>query len=370
MVCAVLLLLTSCRFSHVKPDETVHISGRALSASGAPLAGVEVRLYKEADLGEALTGIVLTLGTLGSVCLLPGAPPVCRQAHTATTDSAGNYTFTLKGSDVQGTLDTESTLDLVVVGHGADAPSSVLSFPARSATMRLPDARLWRTTPTVAENGDQVRLRWSALPHSYGATPEYSANLYDPRREAAVWSQPASPTGGVIDARVLEDQPAKAAVAAHTTLVGATGTTDVRAGYLSARVPVRPIAGAPPSRHDTCSAVSGIAPNLATTRQPSCPVTDGDLISSGLLQAARGANVTGVVVDLGRARPIHLVVVRGVAGTYVVELSTDGRHYSPITTASTSPTAVRPAGRPVARYVRVRSPSGLGESLMTEISVW
>src|SRR4051812_41319322 len=110
-VSTALLLLAGCKFSEVKADATVHISGRALSASGAPLAGVDVRLFKEADLGEALTGIVVGLASLGTVCLLPDPPPLCQQAHTATTDSSGRYTFTLRGADVQGTLGTESTLD-------------------------------------------------------------------------------------------------------------------------------------------------------------------------------------------------------------------------------------------------------------------
>ena len=367
---AVLVVATGCKFSSVKPNETVRISGRALNASGAPLAGVQVRLFKEADLGEALTGIVLTIGSLGTVCLLPGAPPVCRQAHTATTDSAGHYALTLEGADVQGTLGTESTLDLVVSGRGTNAPSTLLSFPASSANMRLPAARLWNAAPHVAEPDGRVRLRWSPLPRWAGTSPSYSAQLYDPRREAAVWSQPAEQNGASIDARILEDQAGTVTGTGRTSIDGATGTNDVHAAYLSTRLPVRPLSGAPPSRHHPCLAVSGTAPDLATTRQPQCGVTDGDLISPASLRAARGANVTGVVVDLGRVRPIHLIVVRGVAGSYLVELSKNGRTYLPISTTSESPAAVRPAGRPVARYVRVRSPSGLGESLMTEISVW
>lgn len=369
-VLAVLVLTAGCRFSHVKADEMVHISGRALSTSGAPLAHAKVQLFKEADLGEALTGIVLTIGSLGTVCLLPGAPPVCRQAHVATTDSAGNYTFTLEGADVQGTLGTESTLDVIVAGDGANAPSTVLSFPARSAHMKLPDARLWRTTPRVTETATDVRMSWSAVGDWAGADAQYSVQLYDPRREASVWAEPATRRGGTIDARVLEDVAGKVAATAHTTPGGATGTTDVHAGYLSARVPVQPVSGAPPSRHDACSAVSGNGVELALTRQPRCGVTDGDLLSPASLRAARGANVTGVVVDLGRIRPIHLVVARGVAGSYLIELSKDGKTYQPISTTSEAPFAIQPAGHPVARYVRVRSPSGLGESLMTEISVW
>jgi hypothetical protein len=255
-------------------------------------------------------------------------------------------------------------------GAGADAPSTAISFPARSATMKLPDLRLWRMTPHVSAPKAQLRMRWAALPRVDGANPSYFAQLYDPRRATPVWSQEAGRAGATIDARVLEDQPAKAAVTARADLDGATGTDDVHAVYLSSRVPVRSIAGVPPSRGAGCSAVSGTAPPFKLTRQTSCGVTDGDLIAAASLHASRGATVAGVVVDLGEARRVSLVVIRGVVGQYVVELSTDGRNYLTISTGTESPTAVQPAGRPVARYVRVRSPSGLGESLMTEISVW
>jgi hypothetical protein len=143
----------------------------------------------------------------------------------------------------------------------------------------------------------------------------------------------------------------------------------VHASYLSSRLPVRPLLGAPPSRHAACSAVSGAA-TLKMVRQSRCAVTDGDLLTPARLAAADAAVTTGVVVDLGHARPIHLVVVRGLAGSYLVELSHDGKTYQPITTSTDSTNTVQPAGHPAARYVRVRSPNGLDESLMAEISVW
>jgi hypothetical protein len=213
-------------------------------------------------------------------------------------------------------------------------------------------------------------MQWSALPRAASGPAKYFAQLFDPRREAPVWSQPAASDGGTIDGRVLEDSAAKAAVTARATLNGATGTKDVHAAYLSARLPVQPLTGAPPSRNRPCFAVSGTAPNLATTRQSRCAATDGNLISSAGLHATKAANVTGVVVDLGRPRRIDLVVARGVAGMYTIELSKDDRTYVSIGTTSASPGAVQPAGSPVARYVRVRSPGGLTESLLTEISVW
>lgn len=371
IVLAVCAALSGCKFSKVDPNATVHVSGRALSASGRPLADVEVRLFKEADLGEALTGIVLAIGTLGSVCLLPDAPEVCRQAQTATTGADGRYAFTLKGSDTQGTLGTEATLDVVVTprGAGVNRPSTTLSFKAETDRIGLPDARLWNAAPHAVEVANRIRLSWAPLPRPAGTSPRYDAQLFDPARQAPTWSQPAGERHAAIDARILEDHGAAAAVSAHATLSGATGTGDVHSSYLSSRVPARPLTGAPPSRHALCSAVAGTA-TLTSTRQPACAATDGDLLTPARLTAANAAVATGVVIDLGRPRAIHLVVVRGLAGSYLIELSRDGTSYRPITTSTDATSAVRPAGRPVARYVRVRSPSGLDESLLAEVSVW
>jgi hypothetical protein len=58
------------------------------------------------------------------------------------------------------------------------------------------------------------------------------------------------------------------------------------------------------------------------------------------------------------------------AGMVVVEVSADGRTYQSVGTAAVTSAAVSPLGEPVARFVRVRSPSGLDESLLSEISVW
>ncbi|HET9443032.1 MAG TPA: hypothetical protein VFO65_06895, partial [Acidimicrobiales bacterium] len=80
--------------------------------------------------------------------------------------------------------------------------------------------------------------------------------------------------------------------------------------------------------------------------------------------------VTGVVVDLGSARPIDLVVGRGVAGQVLVELSDDGSTFRPAATQAGPAFAVAPPGRPSARFVRVRSATGLDLSLLAEVSVW
>jgi hypothetical protein len=76
------------------------------------------------------------------------------------------------------------------------------------------------------------------------------------------------------------------------------------------------------------------------------------------------------VVDLGRIRPVSLVVARGFGGQFLVEVSTDGTTFGTVATGSGQAYAVRPDARPRARYVRLRSPVGLDESLSSEVSVW
>lgn len=370
---AATLVVSSCSFSKVDPNATVTVSGSALAADGSPLAGAQVHVFAEADLADVVFGGVLALGTLGSVCLLPAAPTICHRGHTATTDSTGRFTLTLKGSDTQGLIGTEATLDAVIAAPAATSsdPSTTLSFTVKSTTVQLPAARLWAAGERVGDSGGSVKLSWHPLPSGYGSSPAYSAQLFSAAQAALLWTQPGTGTGSTVDARVLEDVSASAAAGAHTTLASGSGTGTVHANYLSGRTPVRAAAGAPRSRHRPCSAVvGGVSTALITVAQASCGATDGDLTEPARLMGKNAAVVTGAVVDLGAAAPIALVVAHGLAGMTLVEVSTDGTHFRQAGILAGSPAALRPPGDPVARYVRVRTPSGLDESLLSEISVW
>ena len=364
----VLLLAAACDFSHVKADQTIVISGRALSATGQPLSGLDVHLYKEPDVGEVIVGSVLALGSLGAICLLPEAPAICDQGRTATTRGDGRFTFTVKGSDTQGLVGDAATLDVAFddPDGGNLGASTTLRFEAQTTRVRLPAVRLWSARLHVAARPaapPAYGMSWSRLPTADGSAASYSVQLLNPSDGLQWWSQPASGTRAHIDARIVEDQSADAAVTARARLHG----TDVI--YLSARRPAHAIAGAPPSRDRPCSAVTGTK-RLRTFAQTHCAVTDGDFMSPARLTATNHKVVTGAVVDLGRPRRVSLVVVRGVAGSAVVEISTDGSNYRKVGTGSDSVLAVDVPGAPVARYVRIRSAGGLDESLLTEVSAW
>jgi hypothetical protein len=367
LLAALSLAVTSCSFSSVDPDASVEISGRALNASGKPLAGARVLLFKQADIGEVVFGTVLTVGSLSTICLLPEAPAICRKARTATTDADGRYHFELKGSDTQGTLGTESTLNVVFAGPRAQG-STTVSFTAKDEAITLPDARLWRSAPTVSRPSGRIQLSWSTVPSAAGSDPAYSAQLFEAGGASALWSQPASGRRATIDPRILEDQPGSVAVGAGTTLSGGSGAGGVRASYLSRRLRVTATAGTPPSRGRPCAAVTGTAPPKAGPFSP-CSVTDGDLKRPARLSGATAAVVSGVVIDLGSSRPVSLVVTRGFLGQFLVEVSGDGRSYRTVATSAGS-AAIAVPGNPSARFVRLRSPVGLDESLSSEVSVW
>lgn len=366
LVAAVSLAATGCSFSSVDPDQAVHISGRALDASGKPLADARVMLFKQADMGEVLFGTTLLIGSLSTICLVPDAPAICEKAHRATTDADGRYRFTLKGEDTQGTLGTESTLNVV---FSAGRASTTVSFRAKDTEVAVPEARLVDLDARVTRPGGAIRVTWRSLPRSAGRKPSYTAQLFDAGNRGAVWSEPAKGGRATLDPRILENRSGAVAVGADTELAGGSNTGTVHAAYLSSRLPVAATAGAPPSRGRRCAPVTGTAPAVDGTFAR-CAATDGNLDEPARLSGTGDTPVTGVTVDLGRARPIDLVVARGFSGQLLLEVSGDGRSYRTVATGLGTAVALEPRGNPTARYVRLRSPSGLDESLATELSVW
>jgi hypothetical protein len=343
LVLIAVLFAAACDGSHLKADQTVVISGRALSATGAPLADVPVHLSKES--GSAHNGFA------------------------TTTDAKGTYRFRIKGSDTQNSAGDADTLDVLVAdpdGTRSAAARTTLRFTVQHDVVRLPAARLWDAGLHVAATTagpPAIRMAWRA--ESVG-DPSYTVALFDSARRTLLWTQPASGTRARIDARLLEDSAGLAAVTARADL-----GSGVNAAYRSGRRPVRPLAGNPPSRHEPCYALTGSAAPFERFRQAVCAATDGDLVSPSRLVAGNGEVVTGVLVDLvAQTRFISLIVVRGLVGTVVVEISPDSHTWTRIATATGPTIAVRPPEEPLARYIRVRSPNGLDESRLAEVSVW
>jgi hypothetical protein len=355
--------LASCSTSRISPTATVHVTGRVLGPGGTPVAGVKVLLLREVDIGQALFGGLIAVGTLSAVCYLPNPPAVCERARQTTTDAHGDYGFTLTGQDTQGSFGTAATMDVVI---GPTPASVTVRFTAQRPRVRLPAVRPQRLGAATSINGHVMTVVAGPVPASAGEAPAYGVRFV--RDGQLLWSQSLAGRRGRVDTRVLEDQRAEPAIVVDTHLPGGTGAGDVRAEYVGRPLPMLSGPGAPPSRGLPCAPVTGTAPAAAFPTTP-CALTDGDLVDDARLTA--GSKVAdGAVIDLGRSRPVGLVVLRGYAGQVVVELSTDGRRYTTVATlnADGAPIAATIGGR--ARFVRVRAPSGLDESLAAELSVW
>jgi hypothetical protein len=106
-----------------------------------------------------------------------------------------------------------------------------------------------------------------------------------------------------------------------------------------------------------------------------CRLTDGDLVGDAGIDASGcstpcAAARTSAYVDLGSRRPITLVAVRGGGGELTVETSDDARSWSYAGAGTAGLLSVTPSPQRAARYVRVRSSSGVDVSSLRQISVW
>lgn len=371
MLAALLLMTSSCGFSKLDPNAAVHVTGTVVNADGHPAAGAEVLLFKEADIGELVVGVTFALGTLGVACLTPAAPSVCAAARRATTGADGGFTFDLRGSDTQGSVENASTFDLTAIvpasAGGGTRSAATLRFEIQRAQLDLPPLRMWSGTPTVTGSSSRVSVSWPAL--AYDSDPSYSIRWVDSATDHSVWTVSNASSGASLDPRTLEDRSGSVVVDAQTTVPGPD--TDLRFIYSSAAIPFQG-KGVPLSRGRPCFAYGGNGRALPLTP---CHLTDGDLfdaagLTTGGCDGCTAAVHTSAYVDLGTVVPVSLVVVRGGAGLLAVEGSSDAQSWTLWGNGSGSLVAVTPSGAAHARYVRVRSISGLDMSGVTEMSAW
>lgn len=361
-VIAAVVVLSACgvQQSGIDPNATVTISGKVLSADGFPLASTKVVLVKELDLGESVGGLFVTAVTLGLACLADHPPALCaNNAHIATTDGNGSYSFSVKASDTTGSLGLASTMEVMARGAATgmqiSGPASLAEFNVQTTSLALSDLRLWRPNMSFGFDGGAA---WTPLPGSYGSSPAYSVELYDLHGNQW-WVIAPMKSGDRFDSRIPEDIKGAADVAAraHGT---ASGTT-VDFTYASDSLPFHGIAGAPPSRGAPCAAVTSSG---AGAFDSSCALTGGTL--GNRLPAAFSA-ASGVVIDLGQDRALSLVVVKGCTAQCSVALSSDLTSWSQAGTLSgayaTAPITLNRS----ARYVRV---SGTNIAELRQVSVW
>lgn len=370
----VALVAAGCTRSHIPSDATVQVTGSVVDASGSPVAGAKVALVKEADLGEVLGGLTVALSTLGLSCFVAHQPSFCARARKATADGSGAFSYTLSGSDTQGSIGNADTLDLTAVGPGgASAGSTTVAFTVQTTALALPALHLWGSTPSVSSQGGAHPtdvVSWPALPSSIDQSPTYGVRFLDGGAGAGPgldWAINGARPGASADARVLEDRSGTAEVDASTSRPGPD--TRFRFTYRSASVPFHG-PGAPPSRGAACLAqAAGAAP---APLHP-CGLTDGNLSSTVVLSAGQCAACSpspadAAIIDLGSARAVSLVVVRGATGLVAIEGSRDLSTWTALGSLDASPGSATVSGS--TRYIRVRSASGTSLAGLSEVSVW
>lgn len=369
-----LAVLAGCTRSRISSGATVTVSGSVVTASGAPVPGAKVALVKEADLGEVLGGLTLALGTLGLSCLVAHQPSFCARARRATADGAGSFSYTLTGADTQGSIGNADTLDVTAVGASeAAAGSATVAFTVQTATLALPALHLWGAAPSLtAAGGGRAadRVSWPDLPASIGGHVSYGVRFLDGSPGSGGgddWVVSGARSGTAVDDRVLEDRSGSVEVDASTSRPGPH--TTLRFTYRTSTVPFHG-PGAPPSRGAACLVQAGSG---APASLRPCPLTDGNLSTPTALGASPCTGCTpaapdAAIIDLGKARAVSLVVVRGATAELAVEGSNDLSTWSALGSLDAEPAALAVSGS--ARYVRVRSQSGLGLGGLAEVSVW
>ena len=355
VISSVLLAACGIQQSGLDANTTVTIAGKVV-ADGKPLAATKVVLLKELDLGEVVGGLFVTTASLGLACLSDHPPALCsNNAHLATTDLTGAFSFSVKGGQTQGSLGTASTMEVMahVPARASEVAgaASMAEFQVQTATLALPDLRIWQ--PDLSWSAGD-RPAWSPVPGTGSAT--YSVEFYD-LHGGQWWVTGAMKSGDRVDGHVLENLDGTFDVAARTR--GTANGTTVDNTYISGSVPFRGDAGAPPSRGAGCAPVTSNA-RLAFAR---CPLTSGSVASNS--QLAVGA--TGVVIDLGQQRTISLVVLRGCSGQCKLAVSSDLNTWTDVGSVTGTYTTLSVAPNAPRRFVRV---STSDVASLRQVSVW
>ena len=320
------------------------------------MTSTRVVLIKELDLGEVVGGLFITAASLGLACLADQPPALClKNAHTATTDGGGAFSFSVKGGETQGSFGVASTMEVITRTPASAGPSALMEFNVQTTSLNLPDLRIW--DPSTQWPSDD-RPSWQALPSSYGDSPSYSVELYDLHGNQW-WVTPSTHSGDTFESRILEDLNGSFDVAGRAH--GAANGTTVGYTYISTSRRVHGQAGPPPSRGAPCAPVT--AGGIGTFNS-SCWLTKGTLGGS----SAVSGSATGFVIDLGHDSPLTLVVAKGCQVQCSVALSSDVTTWSEAGTlagpyATTAITLNR-----LARYVRVSSASSAVG--LRQVAVW
>lgn len=374
LACAALfatLVATACSVEQSSLDAKaeVSITGKALAADGTPLVKTRVALIRELDIGQAIGGLFVTAVTLGVACLADHPPAICsNNSRIATIGSDGTYSFTVHGSDTQGSLGTASTMEVMIrvpprTGKAA-GPVALAEFKVQSSKLQLPDLQIWDPQLEVSINdtpnsGPSVRLLHPSFTgDGYGQGAKYWHEFDDSKGRAA-WVVGSVGPDMVLDARILEDLRGTALVGHRTSTSANSLAVDLT--FLSAAIAFQGRAGPPPSRGAPCA---GVTASATDAFKSPCTVTSGDFGSSSI----SGATSTGVVIDMGIDRPVSLLVVRGCTAQCRISVSSELTAWSEAGSVSgdygTAPITLNRS----ARYIRLSSTPNVAQ--LRQVSIW
>jgi hypothetical protein len=335
---------------------TVRIQGRAQRQDGSPLRG-HVLLEEPPTLGELLTAAL----TLGLSCLKEDLSGLdCTDYQQLALDAEGRFAHQMPEDNTQGSLGFDRTFllfaGLPAAADGLAQPALVAWARFRKQLVALPDLVLWEPTLTLSAADERLRVRLDPPPSLACTAQQELALDFRDAAERTVWSQAVAD----LDPRVLEDT--RGTVRARVRLDNeAMGAQVDSVELYSAAQTFAGSAGAPPSRGAACEVGGQAYPSA-------CPLTDGAFES---VSAASGA----ASVDLGAARPLALLVLRGAFAALTVSSSLDGQTWTELGTGlQGSSLRLAPAGAPLARHLRLqeaRDAQGQQRALqITELSAW
>jgi hypothetical protein len=336
------------------PKGGIPVRGRIVDAAGRPVAGAKVGMERHEGLLEGLFKGLTMVFSLGLVCL----SDFCEIPYgVGRTDANGDYTVYLE-HDVD---DYDVTVE-----HGDVRFWTRVDFNGKP--LRLTTITWWDPAPVVGQDGSRVRVRFRAPPSSLGSWDSASGSV-ETAKGYVLLSLADLDSGDTFDGRLAEDAAAKVAVTLNVRAkIGEatyTGTTPYGARFR------------PASRGKTCTEYG--ASGRAYRRSP-CPLTNGDLTTEWTPKVATYKCpkddydcLRKVTVDLGSARQVRLVAVRGcdVFETHV-QVSTDGKRWTDLTEAGPDTGDSRFCTRTAdhtARYVRVKL-RNVSYGGLSEISVF
>lgn len=342
LVLALSAALVDCVPSKLNPQDQVTVSGTALDASGQPLASNKVGLVRLPDLLEVFTGLIVIGGSVGTACLAPDPPAICKSIRVTTTDAKGAFSYQLTGKDTQGSVGQASNWTLSVrepaPGGAIFGAADTASFIINTTDLTVPQLRLWHPKLKLTPGTGSLSLSWTDLKSDVGiAADDYDVRVVNGAFQT-VWAlQNITGTKTSIDPRALEDFAGAWSVSAHRSVPGTE--TSFQLTHQSPGAALASQGDVPLSRGKPCYVQLDAAPSPLGDKGV-CPVTDGNLgtpynatgptcTNQGSTQCTQTSD-TWVAIDLGSLTAVHKVFlhnypvgpaleveVMGAAGTWL-----------------------------------------------------